>query len=524
MSYLRLKFCNWNVITTDLLETGLQLKGARLLPMGILAAGMVARGSFGSCANPHLSRFGAVDLVSGCFEQLCRVKQGQLQVEDVRSFLRTVPAADTLFALSEQGADWTLAAREDSARALRPEDVLLHGWRLIFEVGGNFQLFPFSGEEFAPLLGLFPLLNGDRTEPEVEQAAGAHAPLARRLLAWLEQFGLLERAARPASDGAEFRGVELVSHSSLYVADGKGSLIIDPAFVHDGREAAHYRGMEWHLAHLPRVSAVFISHHHWDHLHLPSLVRIPRSTPIYIPAHGVEHVFNPSIRRFLETLGFQHVHELRTGDAVRVGEDISLTALPFHGEWFGPGSAFDAYTYLVELSGRRIYGTVDSDQDERGAMVPVLRELRERQGPIDLMFFCSSAQRHASPLICGRPFRFSNTYGAKYAERMRYHPDWSTVASWCEILRPAHITPYAEFIFASQRTDDAPPLRLEAASVEPSFEDYWREVERTPQPRLAGWKKDLEGLRAHTSALGVQFLMLNSGQRVALDAPRAARS
>ena len=79
------------------------------------------------------------------------------------------------------------------------------------------------------------------------------------------------------------------------------------------------------------VSHIYISHHHEDHFHVPTLDLYPRDVTVLIPAF--EYVAHPraaSMLRTLQLLGFENVVALRSWQTIEIdlGETLSLTLIP----------------------------------------------------------------------------------------------------------------------------------------------------------------------------------------------------
>ncbi len=397
---------------------------------------------------------------------------------------------------------------------MRRADWAKGGWQFIFPRGRQRHFFEVSGAEFLPLTELFRCLNGTHTARELGAEFPKHRALIKRFVAFLRTNDLLAplRRAPPRHPGLEF-----VSHSSLQFTSDESSVLIDPCFVlPDGQEAISPRDLarfEAKFRQLDQVSAVLLTHSHWDHTHLPTLFRFRRDVPIFVPKVTEETYYNPALAPLLRSLGFTDVREVTPWQPERIG-DITFTPVPFYGEWFGPGSHFDAFCYLIELNGVHYLGTVDSERSEAGNMDQVFKELRERVGhSIDCVFFCSSSQTHANPVTCGAPAQYSNGFGI-HADLMRYHPNTDAIVRWSRMLKPRVVIPYAEFIFSS--TAGRAPINLRAVNAQSHFRDYWRQVESGRLKRLPGvleWKRDLSRLMPRLPK-STQLVMMSPGERV----------
>ena len=107
------------------------------------------------------------------------------------------------------------------------------------------------------------------------------------------------------------------------------------------------------------IDAVLLSHLHADHTDLPSLRRIERKGPLVAPAGS---------GRWLERHGQSDVHEVRAGDALKVGS-LQVVAVPAdhdhgRGHPFGPKAAPVGF---VIRGSRSVHFAGDTDVYERMA-------------------------------------------------------------------------------------------------------------------------------------------------------------
>ena len=97
------------------------------------------------------------------------------------------------------------------------------------------------------------------------------------------------------------------------------------------------------------LSAVLVSHAHYDHLDLPSLRQLGREIPIVAPT---------GMRRILR--GFSDIREVGVGDEVRFG-DVTVTATPAeHASSRITARSTQSVGYVIAGS-RRIYFAGDTD-------------------------------------------------------------------------------------------------------------------------------------------------------------------
>lgn len=188
-------------------------------------------------------------------------------------------------------------------------------------------------------------------------------PAARTLFHSLMMEGMLippssERTQLTLPSGT----VMHLGHATLLGNLGGAHILIDPWFP-----AASRSDSERPLAYsqLPPLAAIFITHHHWDHVHIPTLMRIDRSTPIYIPHQDLEKPLVPRTDLLLEQLGFARVHTLTPGQSVSIGDGGSVYAAPFYGE--DPTRlGYKGCCYVLVQQGQAALVHVDSGPDLSG--------------------------------------------------------------------------------------------------------------------------------------------------------------
>lgn len=433
-------------------------------------------------------------------------------VRELGQLLDTVPEFREVYDVVIEGTTWSLRARPPS-RPLRKGDWSKSQWQFVFPLGRRRHFFAVAGAEFLALTDLFQYLNGTHTARQLSALFPSHRPLVKRFLAFARAHRLLvpvrRRAARPRP------GVEFISHSSLQFTTRSAVVLVDPCFVlSEGEPAAtdrDRRRFDAKFQQVEHVSAVLLTHAHWDHAHLPTLFRYRRDVPIFVPKVTEETYYNPALAPLLRSLGFTNVREVTMWKPERIG-DVTFTPVPFFGEWFGPGSHFDAFCYLIEANGVRYLGTVDSERSERGDMDDVFKELRERTGPVDCVFFCSSGQTHANPVLCGAPAQYSNGFDV-HSALMRYHPTTDAIVRWSRVLKPRIVIPYAEFIFSA--TPPRAPVDLQAVDAKSHFNEYWRDLRAHAGtvPGLAEWKRALVGLLPRLPK-ETRLVMMSPGERL----------
>lgn len=126
----------------------------------------------------------------------------------------------------------------------------------------------------------------------------------------------------------------VIGHSCLYVETRAGSILVDPWLI----GSCYWRAW-WHYppADLdPRwlqPDYVYLTHHHFDHFHYPSMRLLDRGTQVLVPRFGVE-VMGGEVRG----LGFDRVTELPSGEVVDLGHGVRIASYQY---------GFDDTTFVV---------------------------------------------------------------------------------------------------------------------------------------------------------------------------------
>jgi hypothetical protein len=128
---------------------------------------------------------------------------------------------------------------------------------------------------------------------------------------------------------------QFLGHACLRFSGANGALICDPWLATVpiyGNTAVKYPFLpEEQLPSALDVSHIYISHHHEDHFHVPSLDLFARDTVVLIPAFEyVDHPRGRSMRRTLERMGFTRVVALESWQTIDIdlGEPLNLTLIP----------------------------------------------------------------------------------------------------------------------------------------------------------------------------------------------------
>ena len=117
-----------------------------------------------------------------------------------------------------------------------------------------------------------------------------------------------------------------IGHACLYVETDSGSLIVDPWLV----GSVGWRSW-WHYPPIGELDPawlepdfVYLTHHHPDHFHYPSLRKLDPRASVYVGKFGVD-----VMRAELRKLGFGRVTELAHGERVQLTPDLEIASYQY---------------------------------------------------------------------------------------------------------------------------------------------------------------------------------------------------
>jgi len=148
----------------------------------------------------------------------------------------------------------------------------------------------------------------------------------------------------------------LIGHSCIHVETAAGTILVDPWL-----SGSCYWRSWWHYPPTevaPEVRSpdvVYLTHHHFDHFHYPSMRTLDRKARILIPRFGVD-VMEGEVR----SLGFGRVAELPHGEVTDLGHGVRVASYQYGID----DSAFviaDGDTVLVDLNDCKIRGHALAD-------------------------------------------------------------------------------------------------------------------------------------------------------------------
>jgi UDP-MurNAc hydroxylase len=145
----------------------------------------------------------------------------------------------------------------------------------------------------------------------------------------------------------------VLSHAGLLVESQGIKLLIDPWIL----GSCYWRSW-WNYpkpvllpGQLDDIDAIYITHHHWDHFHGPSLRTLPQSATVFVPkSHGTLLVDD------LIGFGFKEVKEIPHGKGVTLGSGLRLTSYHFGFSLDSTLVVDDGETVLVNLNDCKITG------------------------------------------------------------------------------------------------------------------------------------------------------------------------
>ncbi len=220
-----------------------------------------------------------------------------------------------------------------------------------------------------------------------------------------------------------------VGHASLLLEEGDVSILCDPWLVGDAFNEAWAPWPRPVLAPeaLERVTHLWVSHEHPDHLSIPTLKSIPSERRAGITAL-YQHHWSGEVVSFLRTLGFADVVELRHGVPERLGPRIVATLHQVGHE--------DA-ALTVSGGGHTVLDLNDAKPSDAK-----LRRMRAEIGPVDVLVDQFS--------IAGWP---GNPDETNRHQRVAASV-LDEVARHVEVLEPRWLVPAASFVrFVSPEND-----------------------------------------------------------------------
>ena len=213
----------------------------------------------------------------------------------------------------------------------------------------------------------------------------------------------------------------VIGHACLYIETGRERLLVDPWL-----SGSCYWRSWWHFPPNTEVlpefldpDYVYLSHHHFDHFHYPSLRRISKNARVLIPRFGVD-----VMRHELDQLGFKDVTELPHGQTTTLSSGTRIASYQY-----GP----DDSALVVERD-----GIVLADLNDCKISGPAAGPMLKTFGPPTFVFKSHSfAQAYPNCYEMEDPAD---------AELMTREDFLETFLDAIRKLRPKHSIPFASMV------------------------------------------------------------------------------
>jgi L-ascorbate metabolism protein UlaG (beta-lactamase superfamily) len=324
-------------------------------------------------------------------------------------------------------------------------DLRLRVWRR-----GDWSYYPLSLDQLTALGAILPLLQGDHLPEEVSGAVErleSDRDWMRGLIELLRAEAFLEEG--PRLDNAYLRSplrprTTFVAHTSILLQSASQAIVTDPLL----RPSLRAPRAAIDAVRL-KLSAICLTHAHWDHCDVQSLLMFDKSTPVVIPRVYKPTIFNPPMAPMLRMLGFTDIREVDPWDRLVIG-DIEAVFVPFHGEQDEPGAEIDHYTYVFKTAGVTVYGGVDAFRDTYGEMTDALTRVRDEHHPT-LAFLPISQMVYSVKGGGVNGFcRYVDT--AMLGKSFQYTAGPAEAVQWARTLDVDTVVPYATFTFHPRAT------------------------------------------------------------------------
>jgi L-ascorbate metabolism protein UlaG (beta-lactamase superfamily) len=291
---------------------------------------------------------------------------------------------------------------------------------------------PIERQEFDVLRRILPQLAASAcrwNDHDCEDAA------TRTMMSTLVDRGIaVETGTKPAPVLRDDYRITFIGHACLLLETPSTRVLVDPLFNYPA-----HRGMDVISMLHEELDAILVSHPHWDHFHLDSMLLVDGTTPLYVPRPvSPASAVNIDSVSLAHAFGYGDVRPLSHWQSVSIG-DIELLSLPFYGEGYGPEAPIDAMAYAFRLGGKTVAGFVDTCADHFGDMDEVARQLHAQWGDIDFLFApCTNFQwpMHVYPR---RPFFMSH-------DKEQFTGSPQDCLRWAGLLHTRRLIPYAAFL------------------------------------------------------------------------------
>ena len=237
----------------------------------------------------------------------------------------------------------------------------------------------------------------------------------------------------------------VLGHGALAVEAAGRRLLVDPWLSGScyWRSWWHYPPNDVRPEHL-QPDVVYLSHHHFDHFHYPSMRRLPRSATVLVPRFAVD-VMPGEVR----SLGFDDVRELAHGEVVELAAGLRVASFQY---------GFDDSALVIESD-----GVVLADLNDCKVRGAALQEVLDVFGPPTFLLKSHSwAQAYPVRYTADDPSELD------LISRESYVADFVEI---CRQARPRYAVPFASMVgFLHPETMDVNDAVVTPAEVAAGFD------------------------------------------------------
>ncbi|MEM7139956.1 MAG: MBL fold metallo-hydrolase [Actinomycetota bacterium] len=155
--------------------------------------------------------------------------------------------------------------------------------------------------------------------------------------------------------------VTVIGHSCLRVQTRAGTILVDPWLV----GSCYWRSW-WHFPpsqepddEMLAPDWIYLTHHHFDHFHYPSMRKIDRAAKVLIPRFGVDVMADEVV-----SLGFDRPRELQHGKVIDLGQGVRVASYQY---------GFDDTAFVIAEDDHVVIDVNDCKIRGR-ALAPIVKE------------------------------------------------------------------------------------------------------------------------------------------------------
>ena len=213
----------------------------------------------------------------------------------------------------------------------------------------------------------------------------------------------------------------IIGHSTLFIETAGRRILVDPWLF----GSCYWRSW-WHYPPTAEVDPawlapdfIYVTHHHFDHFHYPTMRRLDRGAHVLVPRFGID-VMAGEVRG----LGFEHVEELGHGEIRELVPGLRVASYQY---------GFDDTAFVVAEGERAIVDLNDCKIRGRA-----LQQIRRDFGSLDVMLKGHSFA-HGYPLC----YEAEDPRDLDLVTRESFTSDFIEAA---RELRPRHAVPFASMV------------------------------------------------------------------------------